>query len=54
MFVETGCFHRFHKTCFKLYATQRLTASKKKGNNNFGDVEFFDPVCKRCDAKVHI
>ena len=51
MFLQTECYHRFHISCFKVYATKTLTSSKKKFNAG-SDIEFQEVYCMACSKKV--
>ena len=48
MFVETQCYHVYHITCFKQYATKICLRYKLQGN----EPVFEEPKCAHCNAIV--
>jgi hypothetical protein len=48
MFMETGCFHTFHISCFKNYAVKESLKYKKAGQ----EIVFAEPKCCHCNLIV--
>ena len=48
LFLSEGCFHQFHKPCFKQYATKQMLTAKKLNN----EVIFGEVKCLTCGMAV--
>jgi len=48
MFLTEGCFHQFHKECFKHYAKNQMLTGKKLNN----EIVFGEVKCMTCGKPV--
>jgi hypothetical protein len=49
MFLSSECYHRFHISCFKKYALNRLTTLKP---TNSGEIQFEEAQCGHCHKAI--